>query len=711
MSATVHRGPSAEPDAAIRQIVARQLNPHTVEAIAGSVWDCIQRGLLEENWHRFDDLDSWIWMQVTGLVLDRQVEEPYCSAVTQLLLATEGTPSLKYCTWDRVASWAREHEDREAASTLVRLWKSDGSVTWYPRTLNWALEHNFSSLVRDLLALEIRIPRRGLVKGFSPLTLLLKHGTADSAVRYIRTCLPADMERDSERRDPMGLAFSTRNDDLIEAMVKRTLAHRISIDPYWLKIALESGLEKTMIALIEGGVPLVHRDNTIGNSALVTALSLGGEMAARAVKAVARAPVTAPLGGNELLGRCGYELLRMRETTLFANLVAAKPSKAVVSELLMDAIWAKNEAAIDCCLAAGVSESHRVGGVYDYYSHAVAVGASDSVRSKLEHLRSSDEAAAAELSARRLLAHVWRMRGRTEVDGFRDDLEGFYSHHFYGPLVKALSSVRRQPGHSAHIGLLDEVEAMIVACEPNYDSIDKVELIRSGRPSLVHAGGAGHTVFGLFTGGTYLLCNKGAYSERPVEAFSFPAESMTDELYTEIQDRAVRDLASSMVFLKRFPIQRGHEKANDLSDLIERAWRGTESQRVGNCSLESLLTAVYAFIITRLVADRQLRPGSRKERRAIGEAYALFKEIRQTLMVQVLSDYLQSHAGRDDDRLLEVGLLKEIQEVADRYPAEWWGEHHIASLERSGVVFSLVKNDPSEWPTPVEAFGVLSPKD
>ena len=681
---------SSSTDDSVRKLAAAHFERMTVIDIADELAGRLEVGTLEDNLLRFAGLAPARWEAVVDAVLGRIENRDIADGVARLAKAAARVPELGPTTWKMIALCSGGDENVDAFLQLAQAWEPGFPTEWYKLALRWSVAQNEKAVTERLLALDISLPA-SLPGGYSPLTLFLDHGAAELAMARAATCPIAELSKDASGRDPLDIAIASRNDDLAAAVAGRTCdaGHDVGSDS--LCTALDFGLRQTAEALLDGGASLVRAGVAAKDTALMRMVAESEAFARRAVEQVVAGRGTAEQKGTTLLKECGRHFLLTRQSDAFGNLMAAGVPKNVAKHLITWSTYHNNRIAVQQCLAAGADASARALGVYDPVSYAKFRGAGAGILSDLAALTMQVNTAAEEVSARKILAHVWRIGGSTRIGKREVDLTGAFSHHFYAPMLRAIETVKAGPNvRWAEKATLSLLSGMIRRLSRQQTPAETAEAIQRGEPCLVSMGGFQHAVFGVFEGqatkyGRYHLCNKGAHSKWPVESFFFPSKAAKEQLFAEIEERKTRDLKETMDWLRAFPEQEGGALDNRYNAFLKRAWRGTEKQKIGNCSFESFLTAIQLYIIRRFAWNPACRPHSREERRGIGRAYGLFKAIRQTLMVQVLVEYLDSRAESSTRSQLDHKLIARIKRMAGHYPANWWAEHHREALAQRGV--------------------------
>lgn len=642
---------------------------------------------LEENWDEFEALSEAQWGRVLAQLLTTLEDQRYGTTLIRLLEITDLSRRHGVDSWGLVARWAVDNNDKERLEDLVNVWTPGAPESWFPLVLRWSVQQRDQELTRVLLGLGLPIPNE-LPFGYSPMTLELQYGDPDRAMVELNRASIGDFFRVIEGLTPLNMAFRLVNDRLAAAMIRRMPPAAYPL-PEQLDLAVDLYLDETIRAMLDAGFcPGLPAKDFQGSTLLK--LMVFDEDIARAAVAALRRSAHDPDRVNAALIAIGRECLDAKAQWPLLNLIRAGVDKAVLDCLLSESIHYGNHDAVAACVAAGAdsmgSANNRVGSLLGPAAYAEHYYGSDKALVDLLPTPSQDmKERASELVSRQRVAHTYRMGGQTSLDGHHVPLTGFWPHHFYEPMLMAVEAVLVDCEPSER-PIVAQIAVMIDRLLEQPTSAETAAEVGAGMPCLVPMGGNGHVVYGLFARDRYHLCNKGAHKGvGPVEAYGFPAAAATEDLFDEIEDYKTRPLAGAMAFLRSLPGIQEPGMDLELTAFLRRAWRGQTSQTVGNCTLESLLTGIYTYILINCAWDPNIPAESVAEDIAIDRAYALYKKIRQALMVGEIENFVGCHIGQDGTVDTADGLLDRVREVAGNHKPSWWDAKYHDRLRSCGV--------------------------
>ena len=224
------------------------------------------------------------------------------------------------------------------------------------------------------------------------------------------------------------------------------------------------------------------------------------------------------------------------------------------------------------------------------------------------------------------------------------DLEGsklIYSCKKIGHAIKDFSKI--------HPDLITDDEAIhfqnFVESGLLHSSEEKLAQIKKGLPVIFQSGFKGHIVAVLIFGPYFILCNRGAESEKVVEVHSFTKSKLNVEILNEIKDAGRKDQnAYRELFFKKLPEILEFTPKGQLEKSVERLSEETLSmQTVGNCAWASPEAAIFAYFTLSKPSDKK----------AIQDKFTTWLSFMQTYS---LENYLGVHHLRSND-LTDVGFM------------------------------------------------------
>lgn len=149
---------------------------------------------------------------------------------------------------------------------------------------------------------------------------------------------------------------------------------------------------------------------------------------------------------------------------------------------------------------------------------------------------------------------------------------------------------------------------------------------KKGRPILLEVGYQRHSAILLVWRGHYLLCNRGGASRAPLELFQFSPKQLTPQRFSRLAKRTADFIDYSRLLFRWLPKKVNGRKI-DLPKLP------FEHQRVGNCSMASLMLAVCGFLILSPIVAKS---GERVES-LIAKATSDFSQFQRITQERALS--------------------------------------------------------------------------
>ena len=628
------------------------------------------------------------WETVVQQLLDNTNFEDFEQHLTMLLDATAEEPDFAAPTWNAVVAWATapgcdSEMACDAINTLERCWHPDAPTQWHQNAIAWGVGSGKFGVLQTLLSTDLPLAEE-LPGGFTPLTAYIEYDVEGGALRLLEGCPAEALQKDGEGRDPLAMAVTARKDRIAAAIARRYQAlGLVPQDSNALGVALALNMDTTIDALIDAGACLAAPDLPAHETDLFHLVAKSDRVARRAIRSALADPAIGTRRARKLLVTCGKEYLLDRNADAFRHLLTSDIPKSIADDLLCWAIYHQNAPAVRLCREAGADSDARSLNVFCPITYAGFAGASDAVLDALDGLTSEVDRHADEVIERKILAHVWDLSGSTPIGDTNAALTGCFPQHFYQPLMDAITAVIGGTGaRPDHTSILAEVHEMLEALSLQPTNELAAAAIQTKAPCIVQMGGYRHAVAGLFYNDKYYLCNIGSHSTTPVEVFDLPAEAVTEELLDSISAVKTQRLSTAMAYLRAFPSNKGHGPDEAATKRLDSIWFGKRKQAVGNCSLESLVTAIKLYIIERLVPAGL--PGGQRSQR-LRQARRLANSIRQTLMVQTLEQYVHSHSITAHPELVATELLRRVREVAADKPARFWSAEQQDALARCGV--------------------------
>lgn len=130
----------------------------------------------------------------------------------------------------------------------------------------------------------------------------------------------------------------------------------------------------------------------------------------------------------------------------------------------------------------------------------------------------------------------------------------------------------------------------------SYSVCDKVKRIQEGLPVIINAGYQGHAVTLLIWGDQFVICNRGATSNVPIEAYQFNPLNFNEKNLLDIEKIAVSGSEESYKQLFSTFQKSLNFVENKLVSEINKA-DFLDNQSVGNCTFVSPITAICAFML------------------------------------------------------------------------------------------------------------------
>ncbi len=248
------------------------------------------------------------------------------------------------------------------------------------------------------------------------------------------------------------------------------------------------------------------------------------------------------------------------------------------------------------------------------------------------------------------LSHSWEIGGKTVIDNQEVQLAGFYTYMNAPYMVDTLQRFGELNPDILPVKQRQTiVEALIKVADPRQSAKLLLQDFKEGKPIIVSTGYMWHEITIVFQGATMLICNKGVGTRKPIEAYTINPTQLDEGVLhalMNLHDESERidgfnNLVGhgSFLFRERKPgpllVKLQADDTTPLCRRLEGLHHDSEIQEVGNCSWESLETAVYG-----IMALQHMEKTSAEGNRL---AYEQFDHWQQFVKVDSLSNYIKEY--------------------------------------------------------------------
>ena len=159
-----------------------------------------------------------------------------------------------------------------------------------------------------------------------------------------------------------------------------------------------------------------------------------------------------------------------------------------------------------------------------------------------------------------------------------------------------------------------------------------------GLPVLIHTGFQGHAMNILVIDKYLIICNRGALSSMPIEAYEFDRSKMTKETLARMQDVRNYHLFTAVVYYKFAFGGSVNAQQDDVTSVLQKYNEFLDYQSLGNCAWESLEAAMYVlFVIPQILENKKM---GRPLDESVPEAISRFDDWLKMTELQILEQYL-----------------------------------------------------------------------
>lgn len=221
-----------------------------------------------------------------------------------------------------------------------------------------------------------------------------------------------------------------------------------------------------------------------------------------------------------------------------------------------------------------------------------------------------------ELVKRVGLGHIWDEDGHTSIKEAKTEkelrnipLHGHASPEWFHIFSKDLELFKQiyPQFDDLEISLLKEMFD-ISANLKCLTSEEKLNRIKKGLPLFIKAGFSGHEVTLLIWGDRITISNRGGETRRPLEIYHFAPEKLTLNDLNEILRTSKTGTAEDYkkLFFETLPNKLSFTQTN-LDKQLEEMAASLPNQTVGNCTMVSSITGIFAFRL--LLAVNKIQKG------------------------------------------------------------------------------------------------------
>ena len=262
----------------------------------------------------------------------------------------------------------------------------------------------------------------------------------------------------------------------------------------------------------------------------------------------------------------------------------------------------------------------------------------------------------------KMLGHVFEIGGVAVLEGVTLARAGFHSPYWSNHIIDTLTKFNDQyPGElsDATFKLLSSTLTDGVRHRRQADAPAIVARYQSGEPVAIHTGYSGHAVEVFLWGDALVIANKGGHTRSPIEVHTINREKVNDATVTKILALETSPSDDYATWLRELPTTFDARKS-PLHDQLIAAYPFSHRQEVGNCSWESVETAVYALMAMQALSEGDTRT-PRERRNALQEVNRVFQSWLQFTQLEALEAYFSDHEKDAEDRYgLDHELVQSI---------------------------------------------------
>ena len=489
---------------------------------------------------------------------------------------------------------------------------------------------------------------RNVIVNYSPLTFALRYKACERAKRIIKASSWEACCEDLRGRNPLEMAVNQKNDEVLcllieklrghcEANTFRDLLFRAFNKGLWNSVRALISLKGILNIVFPDGDPAWLKILKSGRQELIEemlrAQNKGSDLAEIAKLAIRYAS----LYGNQSLCEMALRTGASKESLIstIRTVLADNPPESLVSFICSLEVFKKN------------NDLLSVGG------YAQFVGASEDVCTLFPRQTPLDQ----EALRRKLLAHLWDMKGVSVLgDNRRIELHGGFSDFFLPYILEGIEAFAQE--YPQIISAEDKNFLLETLQYSHYKvSVDALmQRISQGKPVIMHTGYNTHVIDFVFWRHWLMICNRGAFSKRPVEVYHINRRAITPEVLKTLRERFLCDSQSVMNYFFPAFLRRLDAKLDHWDETLFVQWRGPRDQWGENCSWISFITSIFAL----LAVSHLLRNPKGPEHKIIGGAFEVYETWRQWFIVEHLRKYIKFHTSAEADTSMDAGLVSRI---------------------------------------------------
>jgi ankyrin repeat protein len=250
----------------------------------------------------------------------------------------------------------------------------------------------------------------------------------------------------------------------------------------------------------------------------------------------------------------------------------------------------------------------------------------------------------------KFLSHTWELKGKVQVGAFHEHLEGAFTAMHIPYIRQGIASLWTShpdlmSSHQGHVlaNLLDNAIEKSFWDGPKLPTSlvnDRLILteLQAGGTGLIHTGFYGHAIEIAFHKGYLLVCNRGAGTNKPIEAYKIDPSLLTNDVLNEFSFKEVGDYRTELPQV----IAKLQGEKDAVCQSLEELDPLRKFQVVGNCSFESVETALYGV----LAVDELLESGGDpySNQLAIASTFEVFQAFSNNLRLNALEAYLELYS-------------------------------------------------------------------
>lgn len=257
--------------------------------------------------------------------------------------------------------------------------------------------------------------------------------------------------------------------------------------------------------------------------------------------------------------------------------------------------------------------------------------------------RLGEDKYADEFLFRKLLTHAWDLTGSSQIGEHTFQYEGVFKwgQSFFAKKMQESIETFSQTSPGAISSALKSSLQDTLEASTNFDLDQTWDRFQQGLPVLIHTGFSGHAMNIVLIGSYMVICNRGALSSAPVEAYLIDREKITKENLQTMMKAQEMNVVQAALYYKLFLGTGSKPRQDEVTKLLTQHNNMLSYQTVGNCAWESMEAAMLMLFLMAQILDN--RDNSAPLDANVVETIARFDDWIKNTELAFLEDYLAKH--------------------------------------------------------------------